>query len=98
MRVVMQKKILSCVVFLTLFVLPLSAQAFTIDRNLDAGQFYVAYREASVDWRIEGTFSASSNRWDDFLSNCASLSCILSGARYVSIPMMGLIPAWVAAL
>jgi len=30
-----------------------------VDRNLGAGEFYAAYRDASAGWRIEGSFSAN---------------------------------------
>ena len=53
----MRKRVLSTVMLLVLFLLPLFAQAFSIDRSLDYGVFYAAYRNANAGWRIEGSFS-----------------------------------------
>lgn len=44
---------------LVLVQLPIHAQAFSIDRNLDYGVFYAAYRDAIAGWRIEGAFSTN---------------------------------------
>ncbi|MHA1965913.1 MAG: hypothetical protein ACXACG_06770 [Candidatus Thorarchaeota archaeon] len=55
----MRKRRLGSVTFLVLFLLPVFAQAFSIDRDLGVGEFYAAYRTASADWRIEGDFSTS---------------------------------------
>ncbi|MBY8998464.1 MAG: hypothetical protein KGD60_12095 [Candidatus Thorarchaeota archaeon] len=57
----MRKRELSSVTFLVLFLLPIFVQAFSIDRDLGAGEFYAAYRDASTGWRIEGSFSASND-------------------------------------
>lgn len=43
--------------FLTLLLLPLFAQAFGVDRNLNPSEFYTVYRDANAGWRIEGSFS-----------------------------------------
>ena len=56
----MRKGVLSCTILLVLFLLPIFAQAFTVDRNLGAGEFYAAYRDAMTGWRIEGSFSVNS--------------------------------------
>ncbi len=55
----MRKRELSSVMLLVLFLLPLFAQGFDIDRNLGVGEFYGAYRNADAGWRIEGSFTAS---------------------------------------
>jgi hypothetical protein len=47
--------------FLVLLLLPVFVQAFSIDRDLSAGEFYAAYRDANVGWRIEGSFSINFN-------------------------------------
>lgn len=57
----MRKKGLSCFLFLVLFLLPGFAQGFSIDRSLGVDEFYAAYRNADAGWRIEGSFSTSSN-------------------------------------
>lgn len=57
----MRKRVLSCVPLLVLFLLPVFAQAFNIDRNLVTGEFYAAYRSADAGWRIEGSFSSSND-------------------------------------
>ncbi|MFW9807397.1 MAG: hypothetical protein ACFFFK_11775 [Candidatus Thorarchaeota archaeon] len=61
MGVVLRKKLLSCVLFLVVFLLPALIPAFSIDRNLGTGEFYSVYREANVGWRIEGSFSTNNN-------------------------------------
>ena len=55
----MHKRELCSVTFLVLFLLPVFAQGFDIDRDLGIDEFYAAYRTASTGWRIEGSFSAS---------------------------------------
>jgi hypothetical protein len=57
----MRKKVLSYVLLLVLFLLPVFTQAFSIDRNLGVGEFYAAYRNASAGWRIEGSFSTNTD-------------------------------------
>jgi hypothetical protein len=57
--VVMRKRELSSVMLLVLLLLPLFAQGFDIDRNIGAGEFYAAFRNADAGWRIEGSFTAS---------------------------------------
>lgn len=57
----MRRKILICVPFLILLVLPVFAQGFDIDRNLGVDEFYAVYRSADAGWRIKGSFSTSSN-------------------------------------
>jgi hypothetical protein len=44
---------------LVLFLLPVFVQGFSVDRNLGAGEFYTAYRNAETGWRIEGSFSVN---------------------------------------
>ena len=59
MGVVMRKRELSIVTFLVLFLLPVFAHGFDIDRDLGVGEFYAAFRNANAGWRIEGSFSTS---------------------------------------
>jgi len=55
----MRKREISSIVLLVLFSFPVFAQAFSIDRNLGAGEFYAVYRNADAGWRIEGSFSVN---------------------------------------
>ncbi len=55
----MYRKGLSIATLLVLFLSPVFANAFSIDRDLGIGEFYTAYRDANTGWRIEGSFSAS---------------------------------------
>jgi len=57
----MRKRNLSSVMFIVLFFLPVYVEAFSIDRNLSAGEFYAAYRNADSGWRIEGAFTTNSD-------------------------------------
>jgi hypothetical protein len=57
----MHKRELSSVTLLVLFLIPVFVQAFSIDRDLGVGEFYVAYRNANTGWRIEGSFSVSND-------------------------------------
>jgi hypothetical protein len=57
----MRKRELSAVMLLVLFLFPLFAQGFDVDRDIGAGEFYAAYRNAEAGWRIEGSFTASNS-------------------------------------
>ncbi len=59
--VLMRKRELSIVTFLVLFLLPVFAQGFDIDRDLGVGELYSVSRFANTDWRIEGSFSVDSD-------------------------------------
>ena len=61
MWIVMRKRVLSCVLLLVLFLLPVLIQAFSIERDLGVGEFYAAYRDANTGWRIEGSFSVNND-------------------------------------
>lgn len=57
----MRKRRLGIVMLLVLFLLPVLAQGFDIDRTLGAGEYYAVYRNASAGWRIEGSFSVNND-------------------------------------
>ena len=57
----MRRRNLSSAIFIVLFLLPTFVGAFSIDMNLSAGEFYVAYRNADAGWRIEGSFTTDRN-------------------------------------
>jgi len=57
----MRKGVLGCTILVVLFLLPIFTQAFSVDRNLVPAEFYAAYRDASVGWRIEGSFSTNND-------------------------------------
>jgi hypothetical protein len=59
MGILMRKRELTCISLLVVFLLPVFTHAFDIDRNLGVGEFYAAYRDAAVGWRIEGSFSVN---------------------------------------
>jgi hypothetical protein len=61
MGFVMPKRDLSGAMLIVLFLLPIGAGAFSIDRDLSAGEFYSAFRDADTGWRIEGSFTANRN-------------------------------------
>lgn len=54
----MCKSVMSSLSIVILLLLPLSAQAFDIDRDLGVGELYVVHGNADAGWRIEGSFSA----------------------------------------
>ncbi|MFX1559592.1 MAG: hypothetical protein ACFFBL_03295, partial [Promethearchaeota archaeon] len=57
----MRKRSLSSITLLVLFLFPVFVQAFSVERDLGVGQFYAVYRDADTGWRIEGSFSVSSD-------------------------------------
>ena len=57
----MRKKVLSSIMLIVLFLLPIFVEAFSVDRDLGIGEYYAAYRTADVGWRIEGSFSVDND-------------------------------------
>ena len=55
----LRKRKLSGIIFIVLFLYPLGADAFDIERNLGVGEFFAAYSIAGTGWRIEGSFSTN---------------------------------------
>ncbi|MFW9807398.1 MAG: hypothetical protein ACFFFK_11780 [Candidatus Thorarchaeota archaeon] len=64
----MNKKELSVIALIVLFLLPVASQAFTVEKSLVPGEIYAVYGNAEAGWRIEGSF-VTTNDIEFFICN-----------------------------
>ena len=55
----MRVREIASIILTVMLLLPAIGQAYSIDRDLGVGEYFAAYREANIGWRIEGSFSVS---------------------------------------
>ncbi len=78
----MNKKGLSVITLIILFLLPLASQAFTTEKSLVPGEFCAAYREADAGWRIEGAF-VTTNDIEFFICDMSNYTAWRSQGTFV---------------